>query len=126
MKSETNEKGTKSLGSQSTEIFFNGKKQEFIWARHTESQRATFTNFIITIALLLEGFIVQRGFDDLSTPLAVSMIILGLLGMVVTSKLYERFNLHIQRVAEFEKRLDEPNPDVQFTEAVRRAKEIYS
>lgn len=123
---EGTEKKNKTIREdKSTEIFLNGIQQELTWARHTESQRAAFTNIILTITLLLEGFIVQRGFDNLSLSLAITMVVLGILGILVTTKLYERFDMHIQRVSEFEKRLDELNPNAHFLMAMKRAKEIH-
>jgi hypothetical protein len=71
-------------------------KEQRTHARHTESQRAALTNLILLIAAAGLGFVAQQGFRETSLIVSVLLSLLGVFGVVITWKYYERYNIHIE------------------------------
>lgn len=69
-------------------------EEQWSQGRQLEEQRATFTNYIITISSLSVGFIIQNNFEIITLPIAVLVFLLGIYGTIVTSVMYSRFKLH--------------------------------
>jgi len=67
------------------------------------------------LALAIEGFIVQRGFDKGSLILSIILTLLGAYGAILSSKYYERFRLHVCRVGRLMERLEELHPDANLS-----------
>ena len=100
--------------------------QEYYFAnwesiRHLEEQRAQFTNIAVAvIGALVAGFAI--GWPDapeaqrvwLLAGLSACMTILGLLGMGVLAKTYERIDFLVGGMQHAAKRLDERLPDLQL------------
>jgi len=76
-------------------------KDQRAQARHTETQRATFTNIILIVAAAMLGFVAQKGFHESCLALTVTIIFLGLFGAVTSAKYYERYNVHIEQAIRF-------------------------
>jgi hypothetical protein len=95
---------------QSTQVLLAFITYQWSQAKQSEDQRAAITNFLLTIAIALQGFIVQRGFDIASIVLAVLITLLGGFGIVTSAKYYERFRNATNRVGEVSKYLDKLHP----------------
>lgn len=76
-------------------------KDQRAQARHTETQRATFTNIILIVAAALLGLVANTGFRESSLALTVTIIFLGLFGAATSAKYYERYNVHIEQAIRF-------------------------
>ena len=107
--------------ADTSDILLNIIQEERAQARQSEDQRSTMTNFIIVITGALQGFIVDKNFNQESLILAALICLLGILGVISTSKLYERYSLHMARVEEFEKRLDTLCEDAQIRILLKEA-----
>jgi len=97
-----------------TEVLLRLCEEQWCQGRQSESQRATVTNFIITISAAILGFLVQKEFTLTSLPLAILLIALGVYGAVISAKLYERWQFHMRRARYWRKRIDELHPDARI------------
>ncbi len=96
-------------------------EENWTQARQHENQRATISNLIIIIAAALSGVVTQKGFKKDSLPLTVLLIILGVYGVIVTAKLYERSQYHLSRARELSCRLNELCPDAEIDKRITDA-----
>jgi hypothetical protein len=78
--------------------------------RHIEEQRATTTNMIIVIMSVIIGYTVQQKFSLSLIPLSLLIIGLGIYGVFITSKLYERHQLAQSRSEYWLKHIDKLHP----------------
>ncbi|MBU1320197.1 MAG: hypothetical protein KKG33_12425 [candidate division Zixibacteria bacterium] len=92
------------------DILLDQLDKQWARARQSENQRAQMTNFLIVIYGVLQGFIVQRKFDEPTIILACVMILLGIFGVLASFKYYERFRLSTCRVGRIMERLKELEP----------------
>jgi hypothetical protein len=90
-------------------------------AKQSEDQRASTTDKLMLVFLALQGIVVQRRFDKPSLALAVIIVCLGVYGLAITEKYYERFRLHVCRVGRIQERLQELNPKANIDELERIA-----
>jgi hypothetical protein len=88
-----------------TDVLLEYWKEQRAHARHTESQRAILTNLILLIAAAGLGFISQQRFRETSLVVSMLLILLGVFGVIITWKYYERYNIHIEQAIEFSKRI---------------------
>jgi uncharacterized membrane protein YbhN (UPF0104 family) len=100
--------------ADNTDVLLKLCEEEWTQGRQSESQRATVTNFIITISAAILGFLVQKDFTITSLPLAILLIALGVYGAVISAKLYERWQFHRRRARYWRKRVDELHPDARI------------
>ena len=91
---------------------------------HHEQQRSTATGLILTLAGVSIGFIT---FDDQISladwPLALLVLLLGLLGFVFSRKQYERFKYHDHKCETYITKLEElvPESDIANTNEIALA-----
>jgi hypothetical protein len=78
--------------------------------RHIENQRATITNMIIVISSFIVGYLAQRPLDLAMLPISLIMVFLGIYGIVITSKLYERHQFAQNRIDHWTKHIDKLHP----------------
>jgi hypothetical protein len=76
-------------------------KDQRAQARHTEDQRAIFTNIVLIVTAALLGLVANIGFHESSLPLTVTIIFLGLFGAATSAKYYERYNVHLEQAIRF-------------------------
>jgi len=62
--------------AEATDVLLKLWEDQRIQARHTESQRATITNFVILISVAIISFFTTKGINQDSLPLAVLLVIL--------------------------------------------------
>jgi hypothetical protein len=97
--------------SETTEILTNVMEQQFSQARQSEDQRSNLTGIIVLIAAAIQGGLSQAGLTRNSLLLTITLIIIGVFGMIATMKLYERFRYHYEVVRQIRKKLEELHPD---------------
>ena len=107
--------------SDAKDILLKQLEHQWAQARQSEDQRATTTNYLLIISVAIQGFIVERGFDNLSILLALIIIGLGVFGAVLSEKYYERFRLHVTRVGRIMERLEKLVPDANLAELEKAA-----
>ena len=94
-----------SLRPDQIQLIWNQYKDEQDWQRHSESQRATLSQFLLAVsAALLALFPKSPLADDWLIP--VFMIGIGLFGILAILKYRERFLAHVAVAAEYRKVLD--------------------
>jgi hypothetical protein len=108
-----------------TDVLLHTIDKQWSQAKQSEDQRATMTNYIIVLAIGLEGFIVQRQFDRGSPPLAVVIIFLGIYGAIASAKYYERFRLSVDRVRVIRGELDKLHSGAMLQSLEEKADELH-
>lgn len=111
--------------SDETEILLRLHEDQWTHARHSEDQRATVTNLVITLASAGIAFIAQTGLNPTKLPITVLLIILGLYGAFTSEKLSERSRYHIIRARLLRKRIDELYPDAKIEQLKEEAERYH-
>jgi hypothetical protein len=75
-----------------TLAFWNEQRAQL---RQSENQRSVLTNYVLTIAAAVSGFIIQQHFRLQTLPLSVLVVITGLYGALSAAKYHERANYHL-------------------------------
>jgi hypothetical protein len=104
-------------------LFFCGQYWEEI--RHTEKQRETLTNLIILIAAAVIGLVGQKGLSRDFILLALLLVVLGLYGVAMTLKLYERYRFLQTRLYYWYDHIDSLHPDAKFLSLKTEADEEH-
>jgi hypothetical protein len=65
--------------------------------RQSENQRAVLTNYVLTIAAAVSGFVIQQHFRLQTLPLSVLVVLTGLYGALSAAKYRERANYHLSQ-----------------------------
>jgi hypothetical protein len=86
-----------------------------------ENQRANFANYILLLTGATQGYIIQREYDRFSISLSVIIFILGLFGLLMTAKYYERFSEQTAKVGRLMEKLKEIEPNVDLDELENNA-----
>jgi hypothetical protein len=97
-----------------TDILLAYSKEEWEQRRQSENQRATMTNFILTIASAVTVLILNNGLTMNSLPLSILLTLLGIFGAVAVAKLYERGEFHIERTKAWRERINELCPEAEL------------
>lgn len=87
---------------------------QWAFARQAEEQRTQITNIILLIASAITGFIAQRGLNVEMLPLTLLLTAIGAYGVIISEKLYERFNFFRTRINSVEMKLDALHPGAQI------------
>jgi len=91
-------------------------EEQWAQCRQSEAQRATVTNFVITIAAAALAVMAHKGLGLSCLPLAVFLTILGLYGTLTSAKLYERWRFNRNRARGWYRRIDELRPEAHLME----------
>ena len=94
------------------DILLKLREEEWALLRHYEEQRTTVTNIVIAITSIAIGFIVQKGINRDTLPIAILIIALGIYGILAVAKLYERIHLANDLAIGYTKLLDERYPKI--------------
>lgn len=90
-------------------------KTDFLWGmyqehttqgRHHETQRASVTNFIIIVAGATLAFVANKGVTKDQWVLAAFLILIGIFGILFSTKQYERFRFHIISASKYKAELE--------------------
>lgn len=112
-----------------TDVLLKFCEEHWAQARQSEDQRSTMANFLISIFTAGFGFIIVSDFAVKSLPIALFLIILGILGALFSMKLFERWSLHVERIKMWTEQIDRLNPEAKidsvFKEAQKEHKRNY-
>jgi hypothetical protein len=75
-----------------TLAFWNEQREQL---RQSENQRSVLTNYVLTIAAAVSGFVIQQHFRLQTLPLSILVVLTGLYGAVSAAKYHERANYHL-------------------------------
>jgi hypothetical protein len=75
-----------------TLAFWNEQRAQL---RQSENQRSVLTNYVLTIAAAVSGFVIQQHFRLQTLPLSVLVVLTGLYGALSAAKYHERANYHL-------------------------------
>ncbi len=103
---------------ENTEILLRVSDQNYLHARQHEDQRAAIAGLIVLLATAIQGVLTQTGLHKNALPLTLTLILIGIFGMVAGIKLYERSKLHADRVRILRERIDELHPDAQLQKSL--------
>ncbi|SRR6266496_1833070 len=98
---------------EQTKILLHEADVNWAKTKQHEDQRAAITGLIVVIASAIQGGLTQIGFTKSALPLTMTLIVLGLFGILASAKLYERAKLHSDRAKRLRKRIDELHPPLQ-------------
>lgn len=76
------------------------------YARHCDELQVKITNILIIICAGILAFISNNGLTKDKWPLALFLFILGLFGILVSLKLYERIRFYLTAAKEYRKELE--------------------
>ncbi len=103
--------------------------EDRIRARDAEHKRAFIAHLSIAVTVITNVVIAFTGFQRNSMPLTISLILIGIYGLLASLKLYERSQYHDLRARMLRIRLDELYPDAQseaiYKEAEQEQKQNY-
>jgi len=88
-------------------------------ARDAEHKRAFIAHLSIAVTVITNVVIAFAGFHRNTVPLTISLILIGIYGLLASLKLYERSQYHDLRARKLRIRLDELYPDAQ-SEAIHK------
>ncbi|MBD2106020.1 hypothetical protein [Nodosilinea sp. FACHB-13] len=98
------------------EVLLKMYETRYVLAKQAEDQRATMSNFLITIAAATFAFISQQEFSKQTIPVGLLTIFLGLFGLFMSAK-YSQHYLKNYRVAKLiSKRIAQLCPQAQLRE----------
>ena len=75
-----------------TLAFWNEQREQL---RQSENQRSVLTNYVLTIAAAVSGFVIQQHFRVQTLPLSILVVLTGLYGAQSAAKYHERANYHL-------------------------------
>ncbi len=108
--------------SDDSDILLRLYEESWSLIRHYEEQRATVTNFVIVVASVAVGFVVQQKLNVYMLPIAILVIILGVYGAVAGSKLFERTQACVGFANAYFSRLNELYPDIGLDQLHKKAR----
>jgi hypothetical protein len=73
------------------EVLLKMYETKYILAKQAEDQRATMSNFLITIAAAIFAFISQQGFSHKTIFMSLLTIVLGLFGLFMSAKYSQHY-----------------------------------
>ena len=98
------------------EVLLKAFEESHNLARQAEDQRATMSNFLITIAAVMFAFIAQQGFARSVIPVSLFMLFLGLFGLFMSAKYGQHYHRHYARIRLIRKRIAELCPETHIQE----------
>lgn len=103
------------------EVLLKMHETRYMLAKQAEDQRATMSNFLITIAAVMFAFISQQGFSKRTILISLLTIFLGLFGLFMSAK-YSQHYLKNDRVARsIRSRISQLCPEAELSEIERQA-----
>lgn len=103
------------------EVLLKMYETRYMLAKQAEDQRATMSNFLITIAAVMFAFISQQGFSKKTILISLLTIFLGFFGLFMSTK-YAQHYLKNHRVASsIRDRIAQLCPEAQLREIEHKA-----
>jgi hypothetical protein len=107
------------------DVLWNMYQEHCIHGRHHETLRATTTNLLLVIAAGALA-VITHGDKSLALdnlPLAVMLVLIGLLGIIFSAKYHERFEMHMERARQYRDALEKLIPASNIVSLKTRADE---
>lgn len=92
------------------EVLWGMYQEHCVQGRHHENQRSSVTNLIITIAASVVALLSISDFVTESWPLALVLVLLGIMGALFSLKHYERFRFHMKCAGAYRDALEQMLP----------------
>jgi hypothetical protein len=109
-----------------TELNWRMYAENCTQGRQHETMRATLTTLISAIAAGALGFVKLESPSCSQLPITALVIVLGLFGVLVSRKHYERYALHMRRASFYRRKIDDLVPGADLTATKRTADEIHN
>ncbi|WP_216912752.1 hypothetical protein [Nocardia noduli] len=91
-----------------TEVLLRMWQEQRQQARQSENQRALMSGIVVVVALCMSAYVTLSDERPVARlAVSIGVVFLGLFGMVVTAKYYERFTMHMDAAQRLRSRLDE-------------------
>lgn len=94
---------------------------KYMLAKQAEDQRATMSNFLITIAAVMFAFISQQSFARKTIPISLLTILLGLFGLFMSAKYSQHYLKNYAGAALIRTRISHLCPEAQLLEIESKA-----
>jgi hypothetical protein len=88
-------------------ILLRSLEENYMHVKISEDKRATIANIVLVLASTLQAILSFLSFHRTALPLTITLILLGIYGVLSSLKLYERSQYHIARARKLRARLDE-------------------
>ncbi len=105
------------------EVLLKALEESYALARQAEDQRATMSNFLISIAAVMFAFIAQQGFSRNVVPVSLLMIFLGLFGLLMSAKYNQHYHRNYVRIRLIRKRIAELCPETRIEKIEQESSE---
>jgi len=103
------------------EVLAQVREEYVAQARHHELQRATVANLLVGMAGAILAVLGHLRFDASALPLAVFLMLIGVYGVLISAKLYERLRRALTHAKLFHAKLDEMCGGVELLQIKRAA-----
>lgn len=103
------------------EILVKMYESRYVLAKQAEDQRATMSNFIITIAAVMFAFISQQGFSKKTILISILTILLGVFGLFMSAKYSQHYIRNYGVAATVRNRIAELCPQAGLLEIEHKA-----
>ena len=77
-----------------TLAFWNEQREQL---RQSENQRSVLTNYVLTIAAAVSGFVIQQHFRVQTLPLSILVVLTGAYGALGAAKYHEPASCHLSQ-----------------------------
>ncbi|GCE28077.1 hypothetical protein KDA_35610 [Dictyobacter alpinus] len=111
--------------NEAVEVLLRFIDQRYSQRRHHEDQRAAITGVVFVVAAAIQGALAQMGFNKNALTLALTLIILGIFGMIASAKLSQKCAWHDHMLAQLFRQLDEFIPELKVRDTHRTTREEY-
>ncbi|HEY9880212.1 MAG TPA: hypothetical protein V6D29_17280 [Leptolyngbyaceae cyanobacterium] len=98
------------------EVLLKMYETRYMLAKQAEDQRATMSNFLITIAAVMFAFISQQGFSKKTILISLLTIILGLFGLFMSTKYAQHYLKNYRVARSIRDRISQLCPEAQLQE----------
>jgi predicted membrane channel-forming protein YqfA (hemolysin III family) len=97
------------------ELLWRLYQEHCAWERHQEAQRSSATNFVLVVAAAVLSIItINKSTDITDLPLTIFLVLLGVFGVILSMKYYERFARHQTLAGAYRVALDQEIPEAQI------------
>lgn len=103
------------------EVLLKMYETRYMLAKQAEDQRATMSNFLITIAAIMFAFISQQAFSRRTILVSVLTIFLGLFGLFMSAKYAQHYIKNDRIARSIRDRISQLCPEAQLREIEQKA-----
>ena len=103
------------------EVLLKMYETKYMLAKHAEDQRATMSNFLITITAAMFAFIAQQGFTKKTIFISLFTIFLGLFGLFMSAKYSQQYLKNYRIAKSIRNRISELCPEAQLLDIEHKA-----